>query len=98
MIYKFPELGLEEIAKMLGIATEASQTRVFQEGRAEGRAEEGQALVIKQLKRKVGEVPEKQTDLIGSLPLDKLESLGEALLDFETALDLDNWLQTNTSV
>jgi len=95
MIYKFPDLELEEIAKMLGMATEASQTRVFQQGRAEGRAEEGQTLVIKQLKRKTGEIPKELGVLIGSLPLEKLEALGEALLDFETTADLRDWLQAN---
>lgn len=35
MIYKFLEPGLEEFAKMLGVATDASQTRIHQKGRAE---------------------------------------------------------------
>ncbi|MEO0853030.1 MAG: Rpn family recombination-promoting nuclease/putative transposase [Cyanobacteria bacterium J06648_11] len=103
LVYKFPELGLEEIAKMLGIATEASQTRVFQEGRAEGRSEgraegrvEGeQILVLRQLERKVGTLSPELATRIASLSTTSLEALGEALLDFETAEDLAGWLQSN---
>ncbi|MEO1133837.1 MAG: DUF2887 domain-containing protein, partial [Cyanobacteria bacterium J06639_1] len=96
MVYKFPELRLEEIAAMLGMATQASQTRVFQDGRAEGRVEEGRVLIMKMLKRKLGEVPEALTLLIKTLPLERLEALGENLLDFETTTDLENWLQSNS--
>ena len=92
LAYKFPELGLEEIAKMLGMATKASQTRVFQEGRVE----EARALITKQLKRKTGEVPEDLVALISTLSLEKLEALGEELLDFETDEDLRGWLQSNS--
>ncbi|MEO0948881.1 MAG: DUF4351 domain-containing protein [Cyanobacteria bacterium J06641_5] len=83
---------------MLGIATAASQTRVFQEGRAEGRAEGEQTLILKQLERKVGLVSPELVSRITSLPIEKLEALGEALLGFETTNDLVSWLQTNALV
>ncbi len=92
LVYKFPELGREEIAKMLGMATEASQTRVFQEGWAEGE----QTLILKQLERKVGAISPELVTRIVSLPINSLEALGEALLDFETVEDLLNWLQTSS--
>ncbi len=40
---------------MLGI--ELQQTRVYQEAREEGRQAEGVAVVLKQLQRKLGELP-----------------------------------------
>lgn len=91
MVYKFPDLTIEEITKMLGMATKASQTRVFQDGRVEGE----RAIVLRQLGRKVGEVPSELISTIESLPVETLESLGDALLDFETLDDLRIWLQTN---
>ncbi len=50
------------------------------------------SLVLRQLNRKVGAVPDRVLDLINRLPGDRLESLGEALLDFGSIADLDNWL------
>ena len=91
MVYKFPKLGLEEIAKMLGMATEASQTRVFQEGRVE----ECKLLVLKLLNRRVGDIPANLLAKVEALSLEKLEALIEALLDFEDSSDLQAWLQAN---
>jgi predicted transposase YdaD len=81
---------------------ELKQTRVYRdamdEGRIEGRTEEAQALVMRQLARRVGELSPKQRSLIQSLSLAQLESLSEALLDFSSLADLDAWLQSqNTS-
>ncbi|MEM6447974.1 MAG: DUF4351 domain-containing protein, partial [Cyanobacteria bacterium P01_D01_bin.123] len=91
MVYKFPDLTIEEIAKMLGMATKASQTRVFQDGRVEGE----RVIVLRQLGRKVGELPSELIPTIESLPVETLESLGEALLDFKTLEDLRDWLRAN---
>ncbi|PSB01753.1 Rpn family recombination-promoting nuclease/putative transposase [Merismopedia glauca] len=76
---------------------------ILDEGRAEGQLE-GEArglaqglakereLVLKQLTRKVGNLAPETRSRLDSLPIDRLEALGEALLDFETGADLDNWL------
>jgi hypothetical protein len=50
------------------------------------------SLVLKQLNRKVGAVPDRALDRINNLPSEQLEFLGEALLDFASIDDLDNWL------
>lgn len=92
MVYKFPKLRLEEIAKMLGMATEASQTRVFQEGRTQ----EGRFFVLRLIDRKLGNISPELVASIESLPLEDLESLGEALLDFNSIKDLQDWLQANS--
>lgn len=101
LVYKFPQLSREEIAKMLDIAAEASQTRVFQEGRAEGRAEgrteEGRTLILKLLKHKFGEVSPDLAARIESLALEKLEALAAVLLDAATIADLQAWLDGNAT-
>ena len=55
--------------------------------------EEALSLILRLLNRRVGTVsPELQLQ-IQSLPLEQLESLAEALLDFSNMADLVNWLQ-----
>ncbi|MCY7274126.1 MAG: DUF4351 domain-containing protein [Phormidesmis sp. CAN_BIN44] len=55
--------------------------------------EQGQrSLLLRQLARRVGEVPEAARSQIDALSLIQLESLGEALLDFSNLTDLEAWL------
>ncbi len=63
-----------------------------EEGRAEGRQEEGATLVLRQLNRRLGEIPPSLQGQIRALPVEQLEELGEALLDFESEADLVHWL------
>jgi predicted transposase YdaD len=73
-----------------------------QKGRAEGRQEGEQtgimkgeqALIIRLLTRRIGEVCPHLQSQIQSLSLTQLESLGEALLDFSQPDDLLNWLRS----
>jgi predicted transposase YdaD len=99
MVYKFPELSREVIEAMFTVR-ELKQTRVYRdamdEGRVEGRTEEAQALVMRQLARRVGELSSKQRSLIQLLSLAQLESLSEALLDFSSLPELDEWLQNSS--
>ncbi|MCY7273199.1 MAG: DUF4351 domain-containing protein, partial [Phormidesmis sp. CAN_BIN44] len=62
--------------------------------RAEAKGiEQGQrSLLLRQLTRRVGEVPEATRSQIDALSLIQLESLGEALLDFSNLADLEAWL------
>jgi predicted transposase/invertase (TIGR01784 family) len=99
MVYKFSSLSRDEVDAMLGI--ELQQTRVYQEARAEGRAEgeatgleRERALVLKQLTRKLGKVSEKLQERVNILPLEKVELLGEALLDFTNVADLEWFLDS----
>jgi predicted transposase/invertase (TIGR01784 family) len=88
IIYKFPQLGREEIAKMLGLS-ELKDTKVYQEGRIEGE----RSLVLRQLTRRVGTLPANVEAQVQALALQQLEALGEALLDFAEAGDLSGWLR-----
>ncbi len=66
------------------------------EGRAEGKAEgkqEGEAsLVLRILKKRIGQIAPDLEQRIQGLSIEELENLGEALLDFTSAADLVNWL------
>jgi predicted transposase/invertase (TIGR01784 family) len=64
-----------------------------QEVRLEERLEGERSLILRLLTRKVGELPDSVRSQIAALPVDQLESLGEALLDFRTIADLDAWLR-----
>ena len=65
------------------------------QGRVEGRVEEARALVIRQLTRKLGNVSPMLLAKIEALPLERVESLGEELLDFSSIADLESWLSQN---
>jgi predicted transposase/invertase (TIGR01784 family) len=68
-----------------------------QEGRQEGWQEQAAKNVLRLLHRRLGILPATQQDFIRGLPLERLEALLDALLDFTTAADLDNWLKVNVS-
>ncbi len=61
-------------------------------GFAQGVAQGKETLVVRQLRRRLGTVPPDTTARLGHLLPDQLDDLGEALLDFHTAADLDQWL------
>jgi Domain of unknown function (DUF4351) len=65
----------------------------MQEGRQEGMAQE-QSLILRQLSRRVGILSSETRSQVESLSLEQLESLGEALLDFSSASDLELWLRS----
>ena len=49
-------------------------------------------IVLRQLHRRIGEIPTNFKEQIREFSVEQLESLGEALLEFETQIDLVNWL------
>ena len=72
--------------------------RGIQEGRQEGIQEgiqEGElTLILKQLKKRYGELSPELQQRIQSLSLNQLEALGEALLDLGSMADLLDWLES----
>lgn len=85
MLYKFEQLSRTEIEQMLGITLK--ETRVYREIKEEGE----RSLVLRQLTRRVGELPQEVRQRIETLSLEQLENLGEALLDFQGMADLEAW-------
>jgi predicted transposase/invertase (TIGR01784 family) len=89
IVYKFGTLTRDEVDLMLGI--ELQQTRVYQDAQVE----EGQKLVLKLLTRKLGNITPEVRSRVNSLTIERLESLGEDLLDFTSIADLESWLNQN---
>ena len=54
------------------------------EGREEGRQRKAAALVLRQLRRRLGEVETEQKARLQTLSVLELEALAEALLEFQT--------------
>jgi predicted transposase/invertase (TIGR01784 family) len=89
VLYKFGTLSRDEVDIMLG--TELQQTRVYRDAQVDGE----QRLVLKILTRKLGNINPEVRSRVNSLTIDKLESLGEDLLDFTSMADLETWLSQN---
>ena len=63
-----------------------------QEGEARGRALGEATVTLRQLNRRCGPLSDATTAEIQALPLEHLEALAEALLDFSGPQDLTTWL------
>lgn len=50
-------------------------------------------LILRQLNRLVGELPQDLRQHVENLSLEQLENLGEALLDFTSIFDLQAWIK-----
>jgi predicted transposase YdaD len=96
MVYKFPELSRGAIEAMFSVS-ELKRTRVYQEakdeGRTEGQLEKAQSFVLRLLNRRFAQIAPSTEAQIRSLSLNQLEELGEALLDFRDASEVNDWLE-----
>jgi Domain of unknown function (DUF4351) len=57
----------------------------------DGRIEEGRSLVLRLLNRKLGNLSPKVQAQVNNLTIERVESLGEDLLDFTSIADLEAW-------
>ena len=101
LVQRFPQLTEEQIMVIAGIPREEIRhTRAVQDWLAEGRQEgeaRGEAKVtLRQLNRRCGPLSEANTAQIRALPLEQLEALADALLDFQGPTDLASWLAVNS--
>ena len=105
LLERLPTLSTEEIMVFAGIPTDQLlHTRAAQDllnrgrqegeaqGEARGRAAEAAAVTLRQLNRRCGPLSDATTAEIQALPLERLEALAEALLDFGGPADLAVWL------
>ena len=67
-----------------------------EEGREEGRQEGQQALILRQLTRKLGAIPEPLQAQIFTLNPEAIAALGESVFDFNTLADLETWLASRS--
>ena len=66
--------------------------RVVNEWEARGEAKGKVELIVGLLRRRLGPFPVSLSDRIESLPLDRLEALGDAMFDFGAVTDIESWL------
>ena len=101
LLERLPLLTREDLMEIATIpAKDLRHTRVAQEwieegrqeGEARGRAAEAAALALRQLNRRCGPLSEATSSRIQALPLEQLEALADALLDFSGPADLATWL------
>ena len=64
----------------------------LEEGLQQGRQQEAATLLLRMLQRRCGPLSPNQRDTIHAMSLDRLEQLGDALLDFQGPADLAAWL------
>ena len=83
---------LEGMEKGIKQGIEKGLLQGRQEGRQEGRREGEAALVLRLLTRRLGPLSPTQEKRVRRLNIERLEELGEALLDFSAAKDLNGWL------
>ncbi|QEI43059.1 hypothetical protein BMF77_03675 [Dolichospermum sp. UHCC 0315A] len=69
---------------------------LYQQDRELAKQEGEQRLIIRLLNRRIGEIDSLLIQKVQELPVEKLEELGEALLDFTSVTDLETWLQHNS--
>jgi predicted transposase YdaD len=97
LMERFPLLTRKDIMEIATIpAKDLRHTRAAQEWIEEGR-QEGEALgeakvALRLLNRRCGPLSEATIARIQALPLEQLEALADALLDFSGSEDLTNWL------
>jgi predicted transposase YdaD len=94
---RFPHLTREEIMALINLPSDhLRHTRLAQdwmaEGEARGEARGETKLALRQLNLLCGPLSEATTARIQALPLQQLEALTEALLEFSGPADLERWL------
>ena len=97
LLERLPLLTREDLMEIATIpAKDLRHTRVAQEwieeGRLEGEAQGEAKVTLRLLNRRCGPLSEVTTARIKALPLQQLEALAEALLDFSGPADLTSWL------
>ena len=101
LMQRHPNFTLEQMMVYVKIPTQElrhsrAAQELIEEGRQEGEAR-GEArgevkVTLRLLARRCGPLSEATTARIQALPLERLEALADALLDFRDGCDLDAWL------
>ena len=95
-------VGMEKIPReilahnpLVRFGMESGKSKWLSKGLREGRQQGEVELVLRQLGRRLGTLSASQEKAIRKHPLTKIETLGEALLDFRSKTDLARWLRRN---
>ena len=81
--------------EIFGQGRQEGEAKGRKEGRQEGLQQGEAALTLRQLNRRCGPLSPDTTTQIQALPLERLEALAVALLDYSGHADLAAWLQAN---
>ncbi len=84
-----------EFAQLAPAERESTMTLVSSwelEGIEKGLHQGKEALIVRLLQRRFGAISEEMQSRLGQLSSEKLDDLGEALLDFSSLSDLEQWL------
>jgi len=101
-ISRFSSRSIQEVCALGGVTIEDfSKSVAYQEifglgearGEARGKAEGESTVILRLLQRRCGPISAATAARIQALPLEKLEALAEALLDFSGPADLTAWLK-----
>ena len=97
-----PEMNLEFRRRVLEYEKEkimpyitSNEQIATEEGRQEGRLEGRQAVILRQLRRRLGGLENATERRVCDLGAENLELLAEDLLDFTSVSDLNQWLDRN---
>ncbi|MEM9219218.1 MAG: Rpn family recombination-promoting nuclease/putative transposase [Cyanobacteria bacterium P01_F01_bin.150] len=86
-----------DFQNVVNTAIQEAEEKAEQKGRVKGREEgaerEARSLILRQLTRRVGALPNDAQVSLQSLSLEDLEALADALLDFNHIDDLKQWLE-----
>lgn len=97
LLTRFRDRPVEEIAAMAGItADDFSQSLAYQQIFGLGEAKGEAKVALRLLHRLCGPLSSDTTAQINALPVEKLEALADALLDFQGPADLTAWLAANS--
>lgn len=84
---------LHYVGSMINLAVRFEDTRVYKDTYAKGVLN----IVLRLLPECCGHLKVELIQEVTALPVDQLETLGCALLNFEKVEDLEKWLEENTS-
>jgi hypothetical protein len=87
-----PDMAREKVIQLTNPFIELGISRGRRRGLKEGREREIE-LVLRLLRRRLGSVTASQEKALRMLGLPRIEALGEALLEFSSPADLDQWLR-----
>ena len=87
----------EQVMEIVTGWMEKGMEKGMQEGMEKGKQTEAQTVCLRQLRKRMGSVDASSESRIEQLPVEQLEELAEALLDFNSPSDRIAWLDARAT-